>query len=98
MPYNSDCLTRLCFKGNVFQYRMLFLVSKPYMIKLHLAFNFRRRKTALLFDIIIIIHELKHPVAGDHSHLDHIELIGNDTQRTEDEVEVLDKGEDHSRM
>src|SRR2546423_6933458 len=71
---------------------MIFCIAKPYMIKFYFTIYHSRREGSFFFNVVIIIQYLEYPFAGNHSHLYGIKLIGNDSQWTEDKIEVLNKG------
>src|ERR1700722_6394466 len=75
MANDGDRLAGLHRKGNILQHIPVSGVRKTYPVEFHLAFYAGGGIVPLDGDDVIIVEYAEDPFAGDHAHLEYIELV-----------------------
>ena len=94
MTNEGNSLSGFYREADILQYPFFLTVSKEYFIENYIAFNFNKVLTLNLLGSlqrIVVFQNNKYSIGCHHAHLNNIELICNDSERTKYLIDAENK-------
>ena len=90
--YEGEHFSGLRRQADLMEHRLVFLVGKRHLIEFHTAHDLGPTVCARPLQLVVALHELEHPIAGNHTHLKRIKAVCKLPKRTVQHVDEQGQG------